>query len=142
MSATTSVLKFRTGRLLATPAALEAIQRAGQEPLFFLERHVRGDWGEVNQEDWKLNDEALRDGTRLLSSYPRSRARVYGSSRRRSATTASGPPRRSCCPRNTVQEEVGAVGRCHRAVHVYPLHPRIRRAEVIAVQLTWHLLAI
>jgi hypothetical protein len=69
MSATTSVMKFRTGRLLATPGALEAIQRAGQEPLFFLERHVRGDWGDVGEEDWKLNDLAVRDGDRLLSAY-------------------------------------------------------------------------
>jgi hypothetical protein len=63
-------MMFRTGRLLATPAALEAIQRAGQHPLFFLERHVKGDWGEIGQEDWLLNDnEGLRGGGRLLPSY-------------------------------------------------------------------------
>ena len=46
-----------------------SIGRAGQEPLFFLERHVRGDWGEVDAEDGKLNDESVRDGSRLLSAY-------------------------------------------------------------------------
>jgi hypothetical protein len=66
MSITT---KFPVGRLLATPAALEAIQSAGQEPLYFLERHARGDWGEVDQEDWKLNDESVREGSRILSAY-------------------------------------------------------------------------
>jgi hypothetical protein len=55
--------------MLATPGALEVIQRAGQEPLYFLERHARGDWGEVDAEDWKLNDESVRDGTRILSAY-------------------------------------------------------------------------
>jgi hypothetical protein len=62
-------MKFRLGRLLATPAALEAIQRAGQDPLFFLERHARGDWGEADAEDRKLNDESGRDGSRILSAY-------------------------------------------------------------------------
>jgi hypothetical protein len=62
-------MKFRLGRALATPAALEAIRRAGQDPLFFLERHARGDWGEVDAEDWKLNDQSVRDGSRILSAY-------------------------------------------------------------------------
>ncbi len=62
-------MKFCLGRALATPAALETIRRAGQDPLFFLERHARGDWGEVDAEDWKLNDESVRDGSRILSAY-------------------------------------------------------------------------
>jgi hypothetical protein len=35
----------------------------------FLDRHVRGDWGEVNQGDWKLNNEAVCCGERILSAY-------------------------------------------------------------------------
>lgn len=27
------------------------------------------DWGEVDQEDWKLNDEAVQENTRILSAY-------------------------------------------------------------------------
>ena len=61
--------KFHPGRCLATPAALAAIEEAGQSPADFLDRHGRGDWGEVDDEDRRLNDEALRDGTRLLSAY-------------------------------------------------------------------------
>ena len=34
-----------------------------------LERHQSGDWGEVDEEDKKANDQAVMDGTRLLSSY-------------------------------------------------------------------------
>jgi len=64
-----ATMKFGPGRLLATPGALEALERAGQEPLYFLERHVGGDWGEVDAEDGKLNDEAVRDGSRILSAY-------------------------------------------------------------------------
>jgi hypothetical protein len=62
-------MKFHLGRVVATPGALEALQRAGQEPLFFLERHARCDWGEVDAEDWKANDQSLQDGSRLLSAY-------------------------------------------------------------------------
>ncbi len=61
--------KFRLGRTLATPGALKALQEAGQSPDFFLIRHIQGDWGEVDDDDKRLNDEALVDGTRLLSAY-------------------------------------------------------------------------
>ena len=57
------------GKLAATPGALEALQEAGQSPLDFLSRHAAGDWGEVSAEDKALNDQALRDGERLLSAY-------------------------------------------------------------------------
>ena len=61
--------KFPLGQIVATPGALEAIQEAGQTPDFFLDKHVQGDWGEVSKGDKKLNDEALVDGSRLLSAY-------------------------------------------------------------------------
>ena len=35
----------------------------------FLSRHVTGDWGTVGDEDKKLNDAAVKDGTRILSAY-------------------------------------------------------------------------
>ena len=60
---------FQLGELVATPGALEALEHAGQSPLEFLDRHRKGDWGEVCPEDWALNDEALKEGTRLLSAY-------------------------------------------------------------------------
>jgi hypothetical protein len=37
--------------------------------LVFLVRHVACVWGEVNQEDKRLNDAALEEGSRLLSAY-------------------------------------------------------------------------
>jgi hypothetical protein len=61
--------KFSLGQLAATPGAIEAMEESAQAPDFFLQRHVRGDWGEVNGEDWQLNDQALRDGSRILSAY-------------------------------------------------------------------------
>ena len=61
--------KFNLGQIVATPGALEALKESGQTPEFFLSKHVRGDWGEVCDEDKRLNDQALVDGSRLLSAY-------------------------------------------------------------------------
>jgi hypothetical protein len=65
----TVTMKFGLGRLVATPGALEALTRAGQDPLFFLERHARGDWGEVDAEDAQANEQSIQDGSRILSAY-------------------------------------------------------------------------
>jgi hypothetical protein len=66
---TMTTTKFPLGQLAATPAALKALGESGQSPADFLSRHMQGDWGEVCQEDWQLNDQALNDGDRLLSAY-------------------------------------------------------------------------
>lgn len=60
---------FCLGQIVGTPDALEAISDSGQTPAFFLDRHAKGDWGEVCQEDWQLNQDALDDGSRILSAY-------------------------------------------------------------------------
>jgi hypothetical protein len=61
--------KFNLGQTVATPGALEALNRAGQEPVFFLRKHVSGDWGDVDGFDEKANQIALREGGRLFSVY-------------------------------------------------------------------------
>lgn len=65
--------KFPLGQVLATPGALEALQKSGQAPGEFLARHVAGDWGDVCADDKALNDESLIDGSRILSAYRTSR---------------------------------------------------------------------
>jgi len=52
--------------LLLAPQALE---KAGQQPQEFLDRHAAGDWGEVDSHDAKENEISLQRGFRLLSSY-------------------------------------------------------------------------
>ena len=61
--------RFPLGRILATPGALEAIEKASQQPQEFLDRHVNGDWGEVDRHDAAENEFSVRRGSRLLSSY-------------------------------------------------------------------------
>jgi hypothetical protein len=60
---------FELGHILATPGALAALQKAGQEPGDFLRRHFACDWGDLSAEDQKENDFSLEHGYRLLSSY-------------------------------------------------------------------------
>ena len=81
--------KFNLGRTLATPGALDAFHSAGEAPADYLDRHLQGDWGEVCDEDKALNDQALAEGTRLLSAYTlKSGARIWIiTEANRSATT-------------------------------------------------------
>lgn len=61
---------FDLGQVVATPGALEALEQAGQSPAEFLRKHANGDWGdELCDEDKALNDEAVNDGSRILSAY-------------------------------------------------------------------------
>lgn len=60
---------FPLGRTVATPGALVALASSGQSPDEFLNRHVRGDWGDVCPDDKQANEVALSDGTRILSAY-------------------------------------------------------------------------
>ena len=61
--------KFSAGQLVATPGALEALAQSGQTPDFFLDKHLNGDWGDIDDEDRLMNEQALRNGQRLLSAY-------------------------------------------------------------------------
>lgn len=70
MTTTFPAPKFSLGdQILATPAAIEAIRRAGQDPLYFLGRHEVGDWGELCPDDKSINDDAVRTGGRIMSAY-------------------------------------------------------------------------
>lgn len=63
------ITKFPLGQTLATPGALEALEQSGQASIEFLTRHQSGDWGDVCSDDAAANDQALKDGDRILSSY-------------------------------------------------------------------------
>ena len=61
--------KFKLGQIVATPNALEALQRNGSDGRTLLRRHAAGDWGAVCKDDAALNDLAIQDGSRILSAY-------------------------------------------------------------------------
>jgi hypothetical protein len=60
---------FDLGQLVATPGALAALEKTGQNAMEFLSRHVMGDWGDLPEEDKNENQISLERGFRLLSSY-------------------------------------------------------------------------
>ena len=60
---------FSLGMVVGTPGAVDALEEAGQGPEEFLDRHVRGDWGEVPEADKHENDFSLQHGFRILSAY-------------------------------------------------------------------------
>ncbi|MBI5090919.1 MAG: hypothetical protein HZB26_00580 [Candidatus Hydrogenedentes bacterium] len=62
-------VKFDLGQIVATPGALEALGRNRNTGLEYLQRHARGDWGVVCEEDQQANQEALQNGARILSAY-------------------------------------------------------------------------
>jgi pilus assembly protein CpaF len=69
MQPTTKQPLFDLVQLVATPGALTALEKAGQNAMEFLSRHVTGDWGDIPEEDRKENQYSLEHGFRLLSSY-------------------------------------------------------------------------
>lgn len=60
---------FNLGMVVATPGALLALHSAGQNPACLLQRHASGDWGELDAEDKRANEAAIRDDERILSRY-------------------------------------------------------------------------
>lgn len=60
---------FPLGQIVATPGALAELGKAQVAPSDLLDRHVHGDFGQLCSEDVEANEQSLKDGSRLLSSY-------------------------------------------------------------------------
>lgn len=67
---------FNPGRVAGTPAALELLAKHYVLPADLLDRHVRGDWGDLSEDDRRANDLGVKEGDRLLSAYS-----IYGEDR-------------------------------------------------------------
>jgi hypothetical protein len=63
------VTRFHPGEVVATPGALAALEASGESLLSYLERHLSGDWGDVDAGDAQENELSLKHGWRLLSAY-------------------------------------------------------------------------
>jgi hypothetical protein len=68
---------FNLGTVVATPGALEALDRLMVSPLLLIGRHVSGDFGDLEDEDHHANVRALVDGTRVFSSYQLNETKVF-----------------------------------------------------------------
>jgi hypothetical protein len=61
--------KFYLGSLVTTPAAQWALLENGASPAEFIERHARGDWGDVSDADRAENEFAIGKELRIWSVY-------------------------------------------------------------------------
>ena len=61
--------RFMVGWLVITPRALVALLEAQEDPKDFVYRHVKGDWGDVDPEEWAENEYAVSHAERLFSVY-------------------------------------------------------------------------
>lgn len=60
---------FPLGQVVATPGALDLLDRASVNASELLQRHRSGDWGNVPPEDAEENVYSITAGCRILSSY-------------------------------------------------------------------------
>jgi hypothetical protein len=60
---------FSLGQIGITEGAVEALERTNILATSIVQRHVMGDWGDVNDQDKRTNELALEMGGRILSSY-------------------------------------------------------------------------
>jgi hypothetical protein len=60
---------FPAGAIVATPAVLEALSEASDDPSVYLRRHLSGDWGDLDEHDRRQNEIGLENDARILSAY-------------------------------------------------------------------------
>ena len=61
---------FELGRVVATTDAVEAMAENNIDISELLIRHVGGDWGILSDDDRLENEQSVKYGWRILSSYP------------------------------------------------------------------------
>ena len=66
--------KFDLGQIVATPGFLNKVGETTESEknrviAGILDKHPRGDWGDICDEDKKENDKSLKNGFRLMSVY-------------------------------------------------------------------------
>jgi hypothetical protein len=64
-----SKLPIKLGKIVASPAALDALKRAGVNLPSLLVRHAGGDWSELSPEDAQANQDAVLYGERVIGAF-------------------------------------------------------------------------
>ena len=65
-----SQARFSPGQVVMTAGVDELVRQGRLNPTPYLRRHLHGDWGDLSDNDRRLNDAALKSGEdRLFSSY-------------------------------------------------------------------------
>lgn len=61
--------RFGLGLAVITPGALTALEAIGVTPQTLIDRHVTGDWGNLDPSDYAQNELAVERGGRIFSAY-------------------------------------------------------------------------
>lgn len=65
-----SQARFSPGQVVMAAGVDELVRQGRLNPTPYLRRHLHGDWGDLSDDDRRLNDAALQSGEdRLFSSY-------------------------------------------------------------------------
>lgn len=73
-------MKFETGKVCMTSGIDRAINEEKhyyKELINCFEKYLTGDWGDLCEEDKKLNEDAIINNERILGAYPTSKGRIY-----------------------------------------------------------------
>lgn len=62
-------VRFPPGQMVITRGAQSKLTRMSLDPLPFIVRHLKGDFGELCDEDKAENESAIQGGRRIFSSY-------------------------------------------------------------------------
>lgn len=68
---------FSLGQVFGTPAVLAHLEKYAIYPSALLGPHCHGEYGQLDDEDWQANDDALIHGGRILSVFVVENARIY-----------------------------------------------------------------
>jgi hypothetical protein len=69
------IAKFALGQVISTSGVVATFDPFVTAAC--LARHASGDWGDLDNEDKRSNDSALRDGGRIFSSYKLTEGKLY-----------------------------------------------------------------
>lgn len=61
--------KFELGRVLMTRGIQALVIEERCDPWTLVQRHVIGDWGDLDEEDRLANEASIHNGGRLMSAY-------------------------------------------------------------------------
>lgn len=76
-SSTDTTPLFQLGAVVATPGALDLLDRAGMSATAYLTRHQTGDFGTLSPPDLHENHVAISCGHRIFSAYDIGRERLW-----------------------------------------------------------------
>lgn len=68
---------FPLGQVVATREVLTHFEKHGINAQDYLDRHVRGDWGDISSPDAAQNVYSVREGFRIFSQYTIAQRKVF-----------------------------------------------------------------